>query len=70
MATRIATEEAGEWVAICTDYATMVPMSERAASPVYLSHYACWYERSTVYDEQMCRRRDELIVRLLSWPGP
>ncbi len=62
-------QEAGDWLAICTDYATMVPMSERAASPVYLPHYSCWHERSTVYDEQMCRRRDELIVRLLSRPG-
>ncbi|RME22156.1 MAG: glycosyltransferase family 2 protein, partial [Deltaproteobacteria bacterium] len=51
------------------DYATMIPMVERARSPIYLPSYRYWHERSTVLDEAGERRRDETILRILA-KGP
>jgi hypothetical protein len=62
-------QEGGEWLAMCTDYATMVPMSEIAGKPVYLPHFTCWHERSTRYSEETSRQRDGLVLRLLSKPA-
>lgn len=47
------------------DYAMMMPIVERAASPVYLPRYRYWHERSTVLDEEGARERDRIILRLL-----
>jgi hypothetical protein len=47
-----------------------LPARERADSPVYGPHFAHGHERSTAYDGQMRRRRDELTMRLLSRPAP
>ena len=56
----------GEWIEECTDYATMIPIVELAEKPTYLPRHLYWHERSTVFDEEACRRRDELIRRLLA----
>lgn len=53
------------WLTLCTDYATMVPMARRAARPLHLPCYLYWHERTTVYDEEMARRRDRTILRVL-----
>ncbi len=57
--------DAGGWLPLCTDYATMVPMARLASRPVHLPCYLYWHERTTVYDEETARRRDEVILRIL-----
>ena len=51
------------------DYAAMIPIAERARSPVYLPRYRYWHERATVLDEAGERERDRQILRLLA-KGP
>jgi hypothetical protein len=58
------------WLPICTDYATMVPMVRFATSPVYLPYYLYWHERTTGYDEDLTRRRDHIILRILAHDLP
>jgi hypothetical protein len=48
------------------DYAMMIPMVERARSPIYLPRYRYWHERTTVLDAAGKQARDRLILRLLS----
>lgn len=56
----------GRWLEALDDYATMVPLVERARSPVYVPRYRYWHERATVLDAEGIRRRDETILRLLA----
>jgi hypothetical protein len=65
-----ALRDAGGWLTLCTDYATMVPMARSAERPLHLPCYLYWHERTTVYDEAMARRRDEVIVRVLGGGPP
>lgn len=48
------------------DYATMIPIVERARSPIYLPKYRYWHERSTLLDEVGRRTRDRTILRILA----
>ena len=57
------------WLPWCTDYATMVPMARLATRPLHLPSYLYWHERTTVYDEEAARRRDQTILRILG-EGP
>jgi len=62
-------DASGDWLAECTDYATMVPMSEIAVAPVYVPTYMYWHERHTQFGAADRRRRDELILDLLARPS-
>jgi hypothetical protein len=59
----------GQWIENLVDYATMIPIVERAHSPIYLPRYRCWHERTTVLDEAGVLNRDRTIRRLLA-KGP
>jgi len=48
------------------DYASMIPIVERARAPVYLPRYRYWHERTTVLDAAGERDRDRTILRLLA----
>lgn len=64
-----ALEVDGEPLAYLIDYATMIPIAERARSPLYLPRYRYWHERSTVLDAAGVRERDRIIERILA-KGP
>jgi hypothetical protein len=55
-----------EWITICTDYATMIPMAEIAQNPIYIPEYWYWHEKSTIKDENYCQLRDQTIESILS----
>lgn len=48
------------------DYATMIPLVERARAPIYLPRYRYWHERTTVLDAAGIVARDHQILRLLA----
>ena len=67
LADELLQDAAGRWLSECTDYATMVPMSEQALSPIYVPRYMYWHERATKFEtEASRRRRDALILNLLA----
>jgi hypothetical protein len=58
----------GEWIAHCTDYATMIPIVELARNPVYLPEYLYHHERSTPRTPALRAEKDALIRRILAKP--
>ena len=65
-------DEHGEWLTDCTDYATMIPITELSRRPAYIPAYHYWHERTTPCDTASRRRaRDMLILDILgrSLPG-
>ena len=57
-----------EWLDRNTDYATMLPMSEVAQSPLFIDNgYAYCHERPA-YDEADKRREFELLTHIFSLP--
>lgn len=59
-------KERGEWLRMCEDYATMIPMAEIARSPVYVPEFTYWHERTTSKDPQELRERGRIIEYLLA----
>jgi hypothetical protein len=59
----------GEWIAHCTDYATMIPIVELCQRPVYIREYLYFHERSTRRTDELRREKDVLIRRILDKPG-
>lgn len=55
----------GDWIENHDDYATMVPIVERSASPIYVPRYLYWHQRTTVLDKAGMRLRDATIMRIL-----
>lgn len=56
-------------VGMLEDYATMIPLAERARAPIYLPRYRYWHERTTVLDAAGVEARDRQLLRLLA-KGP
>lgn len=56
----------GEWIAECTDYATMIPMVEAASSPIFINEYLYCHEPTTVRTPEVRLRKENLIRLILS----
>lgn len=56
----------GEWIAECTDYATMVPMARRARTPLVIDDYSYFHDRSTPTTPEDRERKDAVIRTVLS----
>lgn len=56
----------GQWLRICDDYATMVPIVEMANSPIYIPEFWYWHERTTLRGPVEREENDRTILRLLS----
>lgn len=51
----------GNWIAECTDYATMIPMARKATKPLVIGEYLYFHERSTPTTAEDRRRKDGII---------
>lgn len=49
----------GKWIEECTDYATMIPLVELAAKPLFIDQYFYLHERSTISSNK--NRKAEII---------
>jgi hypothetical protein len=58
----------GDWIAQCTDYATMIPIVEMCTRPTYLREYFYFHERSTPRTPELRAEKDAVIRRILSRP--
>ena len=56
----------GDWIAECTDYATMIPIVELASRPIYLPEYLYYHERTTPRTAETRARKDAVIRRILA----
>lgn len=56
----------GAWIDQCEDYATMLPIVEMAARPIYVPIYLYWHERFTALDADGETQRDRTILRILA----
>ncbi len=61
-----ALEVEGRPLESLVDYASMIPLVERARSKLYLPRYRYWHERSTALDADGERERDRLIKEILA----
>jgi hypothetical protein len=55
----------GQWIDQCEDYATMIPIVERARSPIYLPEYLYFHQRSGHSKPEVRSRKDGIIRRVL-----
>ncbi|MBU0550608.1 glycosyltransferase [Myxococcota bacterium] len=63
----ILRDKDGVWWPTCTDYATMVPMSEWAESPIFIPRYWYWHERSSEdLSRSSLKVRDTRILSILT----
>lgn len=56
----------GEWIAECTDYATMIPIVELASSPVFIQEYLYYHEPTTIRTSDIRLRKECLIKSIIS----
>lgn len=59
----------GEWIAECTDYATMVPMARRASKPFVADEYLYFHQRSTPTTAEDRKRKDKIIRAIVASGG-
>lgn len=55
----------GDWIAECTDYATMIPIVEIASSPTFIQEYLYCHEPTTVRTPEVRLRKEHLIRMIL-----
>ena len=61
----------GQWIDQCEDYATMIPIVERARSPIYLPEYLYFHQRSGPSDPLTRSKKDRIIRGIIAKPsGP
>lgn len=59
----------GDWIPWCTDFATMIPIVERAKFPVSIPEYLYYHERTTANTKGIRKEKDEVIRWIISKPG-
>jgi hypothetical protein len=55
----------GQWIDQCEDYATMIPIVERATAPIYLPEYLYFHQRSGPSNPETRNRKNSILRRIL-----
>ena len=56
----------GQWIPICTDYATMVPIMEMSRNPLQVDYFTYYYEREPVKSPQREELEEQCIADILN----
>jgi len=59
----------GDWIPHCEDFATMIPLVELAAKPIYLPAYLYFHQRTTKKTPELRAAKEEIVRQICAKPS-